>query len=145
MSYNYKNWKDYYWNTIYLLVKSYPIHNANNSSKKKFYIIFSNMIDFLPNPIIKKQIKELIGKYSMVPYLDNKVDLARWVNFIHNKVSLLNGINTMNLSERQAFNNKLFNPPCIIKKKIHKISINKQNIINLIILFLTIYIVLSFI
>jgi hypothetical protein len=140
----YKNWNEIFWNSIYLFIKSYPISNPTEVIKKKYYSFFSNLHYFIPNTVIKKQFEQIVNKYSIVPYLDTKLSLLQWTHFIHNKMSKMNGIDGMSLSKRQEHINKLFNPPLIKNIDTLKLSIDKKNIIHLIILFLLIYILFTF-
>ena len=143
MKYKYKNWEKHFWITIYIFIKSYPI-KANQVIKKKYYLFFLNLPAFIPDENIRKQVTYITGKYSIVPYLDTKVNLLRWANFIHNKISKINGVKPMNLKEREIYINSVLNPP--IKEKIEdKLPINKRNICNVIIVLLIIYIFLTFI
>ena len=143
MKNKYKMWENHFWITIYLFVRNYPI-KANQVIKKKYYLFFINLPDFILNENIKKQLKYLLNKYSVVPYLDTRYNLLRWLNFIHNKISKINGIKPMNLKEREKKINELLNPP--LKEKVKSsIPINKRNICNIIIVLLTIYIFLTFI
>jgi hypothetical protein len=143
MKYKYKIWEKHFWITIYIFIKAYP-NKANKIIKKKYYQFFINLPEYVPNESIKKQLTYLINKYSVVPYLDTKQNMLRWVNFIHNKLSKNYGIKPMSLKERETHINTLLNPP--IKKKVKTmLPINKKNVCNVIILLLTIYIVLTFI
>ena len=144
MIYEYKNWENYFWNSIYLYIKSYPINNANESIKKKYYVFFTNLPSFVPNKKIKTELSYYTNKFSITPYLDNKYNLLKWVNFIHNKISIKNNIKPKKLNERIQYINILFNPP-ITKTYKKNIPINKKNVYTLIMLYLTIYIVYSFI
>ena len=143
MKYKYKTWENHFWITIYLFVKNYP-NKANQVIKKKYYLFFLNLPDFILNNNVRKQFTYLLNKYSVVPYLDTKLNLLRWLNFIHNKISKLNGIKPMTLKEREKKINDLLNPP--VKEKIkNEIPINKRNVCNVIIVILFIYIFLTFI
>lgn len=143
MIYKYKNWEKHFWITIYTFIKSYP-NNPNKIIKKKYYLFFTNLCDFVPDENIKKQLIYLTKKYSIVPYLDTKLNILRWTNFIHNKISKINNIKTMKLREREKYINDLLHPP--IKEIVeNKIQINKKNVCNVIIVLLIVYIFLTFI
>lgn len=143
MKYKYKMWENHFWITIYLFVRNYP-NKANQVVKKKYYLFFLNLPDFILNENIKKQLTYVLNKYSVVPYLDTRDNLLRWLNFIHNKISKINGIKPMNLKEREKKINDLLNPPIKEKIKSH-IPINKRNVCNVIIVLQSIYIFLTFI
>ena len=143
MKYKFKNWQKHFWITIYIFAKNYP-NSANQIIKRKYYFFFSNISEFIPDENIKKQFIHFIKKYSIVPYLDTKLNLLRWINFIHNKINKINGLKPMSLRQREKHINNLLNPP--IKEEIKdKIPINKRNICNVIIVLLIIYIFLTFI
>ena len=143
MIYKYKSWEKHFWITIYLFIKSYP-NKPNKIIKKKYYLFFLNLPEFLPDENIKKQFIYLTKKYSIVPYLDTKLNLLRWTNFIHNKISKINNIKPMKLKEREKYINELLHPP--IKEIVQsKIPINKRNVCNVIIVLLIVYIFLTFI
>ena len=144
MLYNYKHWEKEFWLSVYLFTRTYPIKNINEVLKKKYYTFFLNLQDFIPNIRVKQHYSKLFNTYSIVPYLDTKLDIMSWINFIHNKINIQNSLKPLKLSDRKIEYNKILNPP--IKKKVEKfkIHINKKNILNLVILFLFIYIVFSF-
>tara|TARA_A100001015_G_C15044776_1_gene742750 strand:- start:6801 stop:7235 length:435 start_codon:yes stop_codon:yes gene_type:complete len=144
MKYNYSNFREYFWNTIYLFTKSYPIHNPSKLMKKKYYILFSSISQFIPNEKIKHELETLITKYPITPYLDTRLNLTNWVHFINNKIDIKYGYKAIHLKERQKNLNIIFFPP--IKKTFKKkLSIDRKNIIHILIMLLTIYIVYSFI
>lgn len=144
MLYKYKNWEKELWLSIYLFTRSYPIKNINEVLRKKYYTFFFNLQDFIPNNKIKEQYIKLFKVYSILPYLDTKKGIMNWINFIHNKINIQNGLKPLNLNHRISEYNLLLNPDVKQKVKEFKIPINKKNILNLIILFLFIYIVFSF-
>ena len=144
MKFEYSNIHKPFWNTIYLFVKSYPIHNPTKLIRKKFYLFFFTLSNFIPNETIKSNLNFFIKKYPISPYLDNRLNLLKWVNFIHNRMDKKYGMTPITLKERLENFNKTFFPP--IKKTFKsKLTINRKNVINIIILLLTVYIVYSFI
>jgi hypothetical protein len=65
---------------------TYPIH-PNAVSKKKYYDFIQNLPLFIPVENISSEFTRLLDMYPVVPYLDNRESLIRWMHFIHNKIN----------------------------------------------------------
>jgi hypothetical protein len=65
---------------------TYP-HHPNAVSKKKYYEFIQNLPLFIPVEQISKELEQLIDKYPITPYLDNRDSFVRWMHFIHNKIN----------------------------------------------------------
>jgi hypothetical protein len=57
------------------------------------------MPTFLPIGTMGNKFSDLINKYPVTPYLDNRESLVRWVHFIHNKINVMIGKEEVTLLE----------------------------------------------
>jgi hypothetical protein len=81
-----KIWGRHYWFFLHTLAMTYP-HHPNTVTKKKYYEFVQNLPLFLPVEQISKEFEQLIEKYPVTPYLDNRDSFVRWMHFIHNKIN----------------------------------------------------------
>ena len=87
MKYNPKIWGPHYWFFLFSVALTYP-HNPTNITKKKYYNLIRDFPLFIPDYKTSKSFEELINKYPVTPYLDNRNSFVRWINFIHNQVNI---------------------------------------------------------
>lgn len=85
-----KIWGPHYWFFLMTLALSYP-ETPNSVTKRKYYDFIINLPLFIPNHEIGNRFSELLDKYPVSPYLDNKESFIKWVHFIHNKVNVILG------------------------------------------------------
>jgi hypothetical protein len=85
-----KIWGPHYWFFLMTLALSYP-ETPNSVTKRKYYDFIINLPLFIPNYEIGNKFSELLDKYPISPYLDNKESFIKWVHFIHNKVNVMIG------------------------------------------------------
>ena len=85
MKYNPNIWGPHYWFFLFSIALTYP-HNPTNITKKKYYNLIRDFPLFIPDYKIGKSFENLINKYPVSPYLDNRNSFIRWINFIHNQV-----------------------------------------------------------
>jgi hypothetical protein len=81
-----KVWGPHYWfflNTIALTYPKWP----NATTKKQYYTFFRTFSLFIPVAEIAKEFDALLIKYPIVPYLDDRRALVKWVHFIHNQIN----------------------------------------------------------
>jgi hypothetical protein len=133
-----KIWGPHYWFFLMTLALSYP-ETPNSVTKRKYYDFIINLPLFIPNYEIGNKFSELLDKYPVSPYLDNKDSFIKWVHFIHNKVNVM--IGKEEISYQTAIDNYLSN---YLPESVHvyeKIKINKYYIfiIFIMICFLLIY------
>ena len=64
----------------------YPKY-PNAITKKKYYDFIQNLPLFIPVEKISGELSKLIDEYPIIPYLDNRESLVRWMWFIHNKIN----------------------------------------------------------
>jgi hypothetical protein len=81
-----KIWGPHCWFFLHTLAMTYP-HHPNTVTKKKYYEFVQNLPLFLPVEQISKEFEQLIDKYPVTPYLDNRDSFVRWMHFIHNKIN----------------------------------------------------------
>jgi hypothetical protein len=81
-----KIWGPHYWFFLHTLAMTYP-HHPNAVTKKKYYEFIQNLPLFIPVEQISKEMEQLIDKYPITPYLDNRDSFVRWMHFIHNKIN----------------------------------------------------------
>jgi hypothetical protein len=85
-TYNPDVWGPHYWfflNTIALTYPKYP----NATTKKRYYEFFRTFNLFIPVGAIAKEYDELLLKYPIIPYLDDRKSLVTWIHFIHNVIN----------------------------------------------------------
>ena len=81
-----KIWGPHYWLTLHTIATTYPDH-PNETIKKKYYNLFSDLPLFLPNKSMGNKFIKLLDKYPISPYLSDKLSLMKWIHFIHNKIN----------------------------------------------------------
>lgn len=81
-----KIWGPHYWFFLHTVAMTYP-HHPNAVTKKKYYEFIQNLPLFIPVEQISKEFEQLIDKYPITPYLDNRDSFVRWVHFMHNKIN----------------------------------------------------------
>ncbi len=81
-----KIWGPHYWFFLHTLAMTYPYH-PNAVTKKKYYEFIQNLPLFIPVEQISKELEQMLDKYPITPYLDNRDSFVRWMHFIHNKIN----------------------------------------------------------
>lgn len=79
-------WGPHYWFFLHSVAESYPI-SPNQVTKRKYYDLIINFPLFIPDEQIGNKFSEILDKYPVSPYLDNRDSFIRWVHFIHNKIN----------------------------------------------------------
>lgn len=79
-------WGPHYWFTLHTIALNYP-QNPNAATKKKFYDFIYNMPLFIPHRDISNTFANILDKYPLTPYLDNKKSFIKWMHFIHNHIN----------------------------------------------------------
>jgi hypothetical protein len=83
-------WGPHYWFFIHTVAESYPM-TPNSVTKRKYYDFIQNLPLFIPVPEMGDKFSELLDKYPVTPYLDNRDSFVRWTHFIHNKYNFMLG------------------------------------------------------
>lgn len=112
MHYNPEVWGPHYWFFLHTIAKTYP-DIPNNVTKRKYYDLIVNMPLFLPHDKIGNMFAELLDKYPVSPYLDNRDSFVRWVHFIHNKINHHLGKEEITYLEALERYNQHFKPKAI--------------------------------
>jgi hypothetical protein len=81
-----KVWGPHYWFFLHTVAMTYP-HHPNSITKKKYYEFIQNLPLFVPVENISKELEQLIEKYPVSPYLDNRDSFVRWMHFLHNQIN----------------------------------------------------------
>jgi hypothetical protein len=116
--FNSEVWGPNYWFFLMTLALSYP-NNVNAVVKRKYYDFISNLPIFIPNSEIAHKFSNLLDKYPVSPYLDNRESFVKWVHFIHNKIN--DSLGKEEISYAQAIDNylSLYRPkPICISERI---------------------------
>ena len=90
MKYNSEVWGPHYWFFLHTIADSYP-NVPNDVTKRKYYDFIQNIPMFIPNSDIANNFSQMLDKYPVTPYLDNKDSFKKWMHFIHNKINVLIG------------------------------------------------------
>tara|TARA_Y100000022_G_C13230033_1_gene366880 strand:- start:750 stop:1187 length:438 start_codon:yes stop_codon:yes gene_type:complete len=132
-------WGPKYWFVLHTIAYSYP-KKPNATTKRKYYDLILNLPLFIPNEEISKDFSDLLDKYPVTPYLDNKSDFQKWMHFIHNKVN--KRIGKPQISLQQAYNDYAYHYRPEYSKLADYIRLSKHHIylILIIILVTVIYI-----
>ncbi len=83
-------WGPHYWFFLHTIAESYP-KTPNDVTKRKYYDFIQNMPLFIPIEEMGNKFSEMLDRYPVSPYLDNRDSFVRWVHFIHNKFNVLLG------------------------------------------------------
>lgn len=118
-------WGPHYWFFLHTIAESYP-KTPNDVTKKKYYDFIHNMPLFIPIEEMGNKFSEMLDKYPVSPYLDNRDSFVRWVHFIHNKFNVMLGKEEMSLPKALDEYRKAYLPkPVYISSKL---NINKHYI-----------------
>ena len=79
-------WGPHFWFFLHSISMSYP-NRPNAVTKKKYYDFILNIPLFIPVEHISTVMSKLLDEYPVLPYLDNRESLVRWMWFIHNKIN----------------------------------------------------------
>jgi len=79
-------WGPHYWYILHTIAFCYPLH-PNAITRKKYYEFVHNLHIFIPNKNISTSFSQLLEKYPVTTYLDNRESFIRWTHFIHNKIN----------------------------------------------------------
>ena len=96
MIFNPDVWGPHYWFFLHTIAESYP-KNPNDVTKRKYYDLIQNIPLFIPIQEMGNKFSEMLDKYPVSPYLDNRDSFVRWMHFIHNKFNVLLGKEEMSL------------------------------------------------
>jgi len=89
-------WGPHYWFFLHTVAYHYP-ETPNEVTKRKYYDLIQNLPLFVPHVDMGDRFSEMLDKYPVTPYLDNRESFMRWVWFIHNKMNAQLGKDEMTL------------------------------------------------
>ena len=107
-------WGTHYWFFLMTSALTYPDH-VNAVTKRKYYDLIQNIPVFIPNAEISKNFSELLNKYPVTPYLDNRDSFVHWIVFIHNKVNAKLGKREITMDEAMDQYFRQMVPPTIFR------------------------------
>ena len=96
MVYDPQVWGPHYWFVLFTMAITYPIA-VTETIKKRYYNFIQDLPLFLPDDNISKSFSEMIIKYPVTPYLDDRESMIKWVHFIHNRHNVMLGKKTITL------------------------------------------------
>ncbi len=118
MNFDPKVWGPHYWFFLHTISESYPL-TPNDVTKRKYYDLIQNMPLFIPVEEIGNKFSEILDKYPVSPYLDNRDSFVRWVHFIHNKINILLGKEEISLPKAlEKYRNEYKPKPVYLSEKI---------------------------
>jgi hypothetical protein len=104
----------------------------NAVTKRKYYDLIQNFPLFIPNEEIGNKFSDMLDKYPVTPYLDNRDSFVRWVHFIHNKVNVSLGKLEISLPRALELYRENYKPKAIILSE--RINMRKHYIYSVLIL-----------
>lgn len=96
-----KIWGPSYWFTLHTIAICYPQH-PNEVTKKKYYDFIQNIPLFIPIGDIGNAFSKMLDKYPVTPYLDSRESFMKWVHFIHNKMNVALGKQSITMEEAMS-------------------------------------------
>jgi hypothetical protein len=111
-------WGPHYWFFLHTVAESYPVY-PNEVTKRKYYDLIQNMPLFIPVSEMGDKFSQMIDKYPVTPYLDNRDSFVRWIHFVHNKFNILLGKQELSLPFALEKYRSEYKPrPLILSEKI---------------------------
>lgn len=89
----------------------YYSKTPNETLKKKYYDVLSNIPIFYPNAVFTNEYLSLLDSNPLSSFLDNKTDLLHWCHFIENQILKKYGIQTQNYASWILDYNKRYEKP----------------------------------
>lgn len=101
-------WGPHYWYVLHSIAKTYPVH-PTQVSRKKYYEFILNIPLFLPDKDIGDKFSLLLDKYPVSSYLNTQKSLMKWMHFIHNKINISLGKDSIGYKESILLKNEYDN------------------------------------
>jgi hypothetical protein len=119
MKYNPEVWGPHYWFFLHTIAYSYPLF-PNTVTKRKYYDLIQNLPLFIPNTEIANNFSNMLDKYPVTPYLDNRDSFKKWMHFIHNKINVLLGKDEISFDKAEEIYEKSYLPKkLLLSEKFH--------------------------
>ncbi len=125
MKYNPEIWGPHYWFFLHTIAHSYPKF-PNAVTKRKYYDLIINIPLFIPNTNIAKNFSNILDKYPVTPYLDNRDSFKKWMHFIHNKINVMLNKDELSYEDAEQIYEKSYLPKRILLSE--KFRIKKHHI-----------------
>lgn len=108
--YNPEVWGPPYWFFLHTIALTYP-HYPNANTKKIYYNFFRNFSLFIPVEAIAKEYEHtILHVCPIVPYLDDRKSLVKWILFLHNHINKKLEKPTLSMNEFLYQYNRLYVP-----------------------------------
>lgn len=91
-------WGPQLWFILHIISFEYP-ENPTENIKRVYYDFYTSLKDILPCDLCKKHYREFLHKNPILPFLDKKDDLIRWVVDIHNDINISLGKRALSMDE----------------------------------------------
>ena len=104
---------------------TYPEY-PNDITKRKYYDFVHNLPLFLPNEEMGNRFCEMLDKYPVTPYLDNRSSFWRWTVFVHNKINVQLGKLEMEANEAKRVYDEKYAPQPMIEQNYGNTQIKRS-------------------
>ena len=112
-------WLPKYWFVLTTIATQYP-NKPNAVTKKKYYELIQNLPLFMPQSDASKIMLELLDKYPVTPYLEDREGFMKWIHFIQNKVNKALGDKELTTAEALQEYYNAYKPRAIVMKEVIK-------------------------
>lgn len=103
-------WGPPYWFVLHSVAMNYPVH-PTNMEKRNVYRLIEAFHEFIPIASMAKTFQQLVRANPVVPYLDTRADLVKWMHHIHNVVNRRVGKPPMDMADHLEEYARLHDPP----------------------------------
>jgi hypothetical protein len=103
-------WGPPYWFVFHSMAMNYPIH-PTNMEKRNMYKFIENIPEFIPKVSMSKTFRLILKENPVIPYLDTRMDLVKWMHHIHNEMNVRIGKPPMSLADHLYEYDRLSDPP----------------------------------
>ncbi len=118
-------WGPHFWFVLHSMAATYPEY-PNDITKRKYYDFVHNLRLFLPNEEMGNRFCEMLDKYPVSPYLDNRNSFWRWTVFVHNKINVQLGKLEMEVDEARRIHQEWYAPKPIIEENYGNTQIKRS-------------------
>lgn len=125
MKYNPEVWGPHYWFFLHTIAHSYPL-TPNSVTKRKYYDLIQNIPLFIPNTSIANNFSNILDKYPVTPYLDNRDSFKKWMHFVHNKINVMLGKEEISFDKAEEIYENAFSPKQLLLSE--KFNLQKHHI-----------------
>ena len=81
-------WGPHYWAFLHAVAHTFP-EFPNDTTKRKYYDLFSNLPLFIPNAEMGARFAKLLDAFPVSPYLGSRDSLVQWTFLVHNHYNAL--------------------------------------------------------